>query len=145
MKKTNKKQIGISFNTEEDTLKGKVVDKLAFCNDPESEQHFILTFTDGTFISIGLYYDENDRKYKLESDWIPSTTPENVNNGKLDHWIDSNGNLRFYKWVKDLIDLGIWEVTENEVKELIEKHEKFKEELEYKEYLRLKDKYEKRD
>ena len=145
MKRTNKQQIGINFSTKIDDLSGKIVDKVAFCDDPNSEQHFILTFTDGTYISIGLGYSEDDQDYKLESDWVPTCTPENVNNGRLDHWIDSHGNLRFSKWVQDLVDLGIWEVSESEVQDLIKKQKEESEKREYNEYLRLKKKYEKHD
>ncbi len=141
MKRTDKKYIDIQLRrSNKDLLTGKVVEGMAFCDTPE--QHFILTFTDGTFISIGLNYNDDKEEWVLESDWISTTDPKCVNSGRLDHWIDSDGNLKFNKWVQDLIDLGIWEVTESEVQELIEKDKKAKEEQEYKEYLRLKEKYE---
>ena len=145
MKNTGKKQVCIDYRTTKNSLSGKVIDSVAFCNKPDSEQHFILTFTDGTFISIGVDYNEDSSEYILENDWLPSCHPENVNSGHLDSWIDSSGKLRFSKWVQDLIDLGIWEVTEEEVQDLIEKDKKDKEEREYNEYLRLKAKYEKPD
>lgn len=139
--KRNKKQIKFEFFSDyEEKLKGKVIDGVAFCNT--GEQHFTITFTDGTFISVGLDYDEDNSEWRLCDNYIDE--PSCINGGRLDSWIDDSGNLHFYKWCQELIRLGIWEVTEDEVKNLINKHNEETEKREYETYLKLKAKYEKK-
>jgi hypothetical protein len=138
--KRNKKQIKFEFFSDyEERLKGKVISGVAFCNT--DEQHFTITFTDDTYISIGLDYDEDNREWRLCDNCIDE--PSCINGGRLDSWVDDNGNLHFYKWCQELIRLGIWNVTEAEVKALIDKHKAEEEKREYETYLRLKEKYEK--
>ena len=116
-----KKQIRFGFRIDKnlsEELKGKVVQDIAFCDT--GEQHFTMVFTDDTYISIGF-------------------------DGELDSWVDDSGNLHFDKWCQELIRLGIWEVTEDEVKDIIKRKEAEKEKREYEQYLKLKAKYEKPD
>lgn len=142
MKKSkDKKQIkfGFRINYDFSELKGKEIKDVAFCND--GEQHFTILFTDNTYISIGLEYNEDEREWNLCDNYIDE--PSCINGGRLDSWIDNNGNLHFHKWVRELIRLGIWDVTEDEVKAIIDKRKAEDEKREYETYLKLKAKYEK--
>ena len=145
MKKCNdKKQIKFGFRLNpnlSEELKGKVIQDIAFCNS--GEQHFTIVFTDGTYISIGLEYDEDNLEWKLCDNYIDD--PSCVNGGRLNSWIDNSGNLHFDKWVQELIRLGIWDVSESEVKELIEKKEEEQEKRDYEKYLQLKARFEKHE
>lgn len=137
-----KNQIRFGFRIDKnlsEELKGKVVQDIAFCDT--GEQHFTIVFTDETYISIGLDYDEDSNEWKICDNYI--SEPICINDGKLDSWVDDSGNLHFDKWCQELIRLGIWEVTEDEVKDIIKRKEAEKEKREYEQYLKLKAKYEK--
>jgi len=130
-------------------LSGKVVDKVAFTNtDGYDIQMIIITFTDKTFIAAGVDYNDSDgRKDEpmLENHWI--LPPQNVNGGDYSahSWVDnSSGKLRFEEWINILRDLDIWKFTDEDAKAIMDKNAQQKEELEYKQYLLLKEKYEKK-
>lgn len=147
--KLNKSYYQISIDkhswagTPYDLLKGKVIDKVAFNNNSEYEdQHqLIITFTDKTYIAIGLEYDHDKDMYVLDD--IPIMEPECVNEGRLDTHVNSEGKLVFDKNWQQLIDLGIYDVSIEEVEQKIAEHDKRQEEREYEQYLRLKAKFEK--
>lgn len=132
-----------------DALKGKVVDKVAFTNRNSYDcQMLIITFTDKTFISVGVAY--NDREgYKdesiLENNWV--LAPQSINNGdySVHSWTDSDGKLCFDEWINILRDLGIWIFNEDDAKVIMEQKAKEEEEREYRNYLRLKEKFEKKN
>ena len=72
------KQLSVHNLSKYDSLKGKVVDKVAFNNRGEhDEQMFIITFTDGTFINIGLDWKEGDYgstdEPELGNQWISTS------------------------------------------------------------------------
>ena len=130
-----------------DGLKGKVVDKVAFNDRGCYDEHMlIITFTDKTFICVGLgYVDDHNDEMELQNNWI--YPPGVINGGDYRHhiWVDDNNNLHFDKWIQILIDLGIWELDMDEAQEIIKKNDDKKEQKEYEEYLRLKAKFEKHD
>lgn len=70
--------------------------------------------------------------------------PQNVNNGdySVHSHVDDKGNVTFEEWINILRDLGIWQFTDVDALEIIEKKQKEEEEREYKNYLRLKKKFE---
>ena len=141
--KRNKKQFKFGFKVDPDfsELHGKEIKDVAFCNT--GEQHFTILFTDDTYISVGLEYNDDTREWTLCDNYIDD--PSYVNNGQLDYWVDSEGGLHFSKWVQELVRLGIWDVTESEVKSLVDKYKEKKEKQDYETYLKLKAKYEKPD
>lgn len=147
MKKNKEyKQIFVNqycLEQQHDLLKGKVVDKVAFNNrsNCEDQHQFIITFTDKTFVAIGLDYNEDDDMYVLEDMYV--SEPECINGGRLDTYIDSEGKLRLDRNFQQLVDLGIYDVTIEEVAQRIKEHNKRQEEREYDQYLRLKAKFEK--
>ena len=60
-KSKDKKRIKFGFKIDPDLskeLKGKIVQDIAFCNS--REKPFTIVFTDGTYISIGLDYDNDN-------------------------------------------------------------------------------------
>ena len=136
------KQIFLNEGISYDTLKGKVVDKVGFTNWGNYDTHMcIITFTDKTFIALGTGYDdEDDPKLRNES-IIP---PQNWNNGnfRLFMHVDSNNKITYDPYIRILKDLNIWQFTDEEELAVIEKQKKDKEDYEYKEYLRLKEKFE---
>ena len=124
-------------------LSGKVVKKISF-NDRgyHDEQSLTIIFTDKTFISVGVRYCEDDsNEFEIANNWI--IDPKCYAGGFThDIWFDDEGKPHFRRWLQQLVDLGLWEVSEEEVAEEKERQEKEKEEREYNEYLRLKEKYE---
>ena len=135
------------FKENRKALKGKVVDKIGFVNRGYSDENiFAITFTDKTFIAIGAGVSEWDEFYKDEPalENFYTINPENYHS--LDKYVHLNNDNKpeIYKgsFVKVLIDLGIWNVTAKELQAWKEKHEKDEEDREYKNYLRLKEKFE---
>lgn len=127
--KQNKKQIEFDFDINPNLLSGKIIDKIAYCTD----KNILITFKDNTFICLGLDLNMNE-DYCIHSQLV--IDPSWVESGCV---LDKSGDIKFKnKLDKILLDLGIWETTDEEIKEII----KLKEEKEYIEYLRLKAKYE---
>ena len=118
-------------------LKGKTIKKTSFYanrNDVD-ENHLVITFTDGSYISVVI---EHDGDYYLD-DCIPSL---NLYNAETIGYI-SGGKFHYRKYYKQLIDIGaVKPIDENILKEkILEKN--MKEELrEYAQYESLKKKYE---
>lgn len=147
--KKNKEYTQISVNNLKnyEDLKGKVVDKVAFTNRGDYDEHlFIIMFTDKTYIAVGADY--NDAEYykdepKLENYWVMD--PECCNGGNYECHIhpDGKGNLIFDKWIQILKDFGLWELEMDEAQKIIAEYNKRQEEREYDQYLRLKAKFEK--
>ena len=130
-------------------LSGKVVDKIAFTDDGyHDENMFIITFTDKTFIAIGVRYrdlDNHDDEPQIEDYYV--MPPKCMNGGDFGcHlWIDNKtSEIHYDKWIQILKDFDIWQMSDSEVTEVIEKNKKAEEEREYQQYLRLKEKFEKK-
>ena len=126
---------------------GKTIEKAGIVNRGEmDEQMLLILFTDKTFVCITFdnYTDPDSdiEEVRLQDRWIYeySTLKENLSN--YHSHIDSNGNIQFDLWVQMLIDFGFYQLTEEEAKIIREKTIKAREEREYAEYLKLKEKYE---
>ena len=120
-----------------DKLKGKTIEKTSFypsMNDAD-ENHLVITFTDGTYISIVIEYD-ND--YYLD-EYITGLMYYDADAvGYI-----SNGEFHYRKYFKQLIDIGVVKpLDENILKEKILEKERLDELREYAQYERLKKKYE---
>ncbi len=141
------KQIHLDFDIAADKLAGKVVDKVAFQDKGSHDTQFlIVTFTDKTYIAVGVGYKDfydNDESLQIEN--FCADEPSCIDDGCFDchTYIDDNGNLHFSEWIKILKDFKLWDISEDECKEIIERKRKKDEEREYQQYLRLKEKYEK--
>lgn len=138
------KQIFLNEGISYDTLKGKVVDKVGFTNFGNYDTHMcIITFTDKTFIALGTGYDDEDDP-KLGNEFI--IEPQNWNNGnfRLYMHVNSDNKIIYSPYIRILRDLNIWQFTDEEELAIIEKQKKDKEDYEYREYLRLKEKFEKK-
>jgi len=136
------KQIFLHAPSDYDLLKDKVVDKVAFTNTGSYDTHMcIITFTDKTFIALGIGYDDEEEP-KLGNEII--IEPQNWNSGnfRLYMHVDSDNKIIYCPYIRILRDLNIWQFTDEEELAIIEKHKKDKEDYEYKEYLRLKEKFE---
>lgn len=120
-----------------DKLKGKTIEKTSFhpSMSDADENHLVITFTDGTYISIVIEYD--DGHYLDE--YIPALSSYNANAlGYI-----SGEEFHYRKFFKQLIDIGVVKpIDENILKEkILEKN--MKEELrEYAQYEKLKKKFE---
>ena len=141
------KQIFLRNDSEYNLLKDKVVDKIGFINRGWSDENiFAITFTDKTFIAIGAGVSEWEESYKDEPalENFYTINPENYHS--LDKYVylnnDNKPEIRKQSFVNVLVDLGIWNVTAEELQAWKEKHEKDEEDREYKNYLRLKEKFE---
>lgn len=147
--KLNERYKQISINSLKDyyDLKGKIVDKVAFTDRGYADENiFIITFTDHTFIAVGTHYkdiDSGDDEPQLENYWVMD--PQCVNSGNYENhcYVRDDGTLKFDRWIEILRDFGIWELSEEETLEIIERDKKKEDEREYQQYLRLKAKFEK--
>ena len=135
------------YRTNYDALKGKVVEKVAFTDKNSYDtQFFIITFTDKTFISVGVGYNDVSDLHRdepqLQNNYI--LPPQCINNGNYDvhSYVDSKGNVYFEEWINILRDIGLWEFNEVDALEIIERDKQKEEEREYQNYLRLKEKFE---
>lgn len=136
------KQIYLHSDSDYDLLKDKVVDKVAFTNIGKYDMHMcIITFTDKTFIALGTGYDDEDDP-KLGNEFI--IEPQNWNSGnfRLYMHVNSDNKIIYSPYIRILRDLNIWQFTDEEELAIIENHKKDKEDYEYREYLRLKEKFE---
>ena len=143
----NLKQIFLTTGYPTD-INGKTVKMVGFSSPTTSgygENQLTIVFTDNTFVSFEIDYDEDEHYVYINNNGYSSIEPKNINDGIQDHWFDSNGNLRFSDWVQKLVDLGIWNVSEDEVKALKEKKDKQQELRDYQRYLELKERFENKD
>ena len=146
------KQIFLHNDTPYDVLKGKVVENVGFTNIGSYDLHmFIITFTDKTYVAIGTDYkdlDNGDDEPKLENQYIFHPQSWNRGNFELFRYVDTSGNkkrVRYQRFIELLRDFGIWQFTDAEENDIIENDKKKKDEYEYQQYLRLKEKFEPND
>ena len=120
-----------------DKLKGKTIEKTSFYANmcDADENHLVITFTDGTYISVAIDYDDD---YYL-SNCIPSLDVYNANTlGYI-----SEGKFHYRKYFKQLIDIGaVKPLDENILKEIILENSMKEELREYAQYENLKKKFE---
>ena len=120
-----------------DKLKGKTIEKTSFYANmyDTDENHLVITFTDGTYISVVIDYD-ND--YYLSNN-IPSLGVYDANTiGYV-----SYGKFHYRKYFKQLIDIGVVKPLDKEkILENIMKKEQIEELMEYAQYENLKKKFE---
>ena len=120
-----------------DKLKGKTIEKTSFyVNSYNSdENHLVITFTDGTYISVVIDYDDD---YFL-SNCIPALGAYNANTlGYI-----SEGEFHYRKYFKQLIDIGVVKPLDEDIlkEEILQK--KMNDEVrEYAQYEMLKKKFE---
>lgn len=119
-----------------DKLKGKTIEKTSLHTSMNNtdENHLVITFTDGTYISVVIEYD-ND--YYLDQ-YIPALSWYNADAiGYI-----SEGEFHYRKYFKQLIDIGaVKPLDENILKEKILDKERLDELREYAQYEKLKKKY----
>jgi hypothetical protein len=142
--------IGSNYKNNYDILKGKVVDKISLATDRNNYDmnELIITFTDKTFVAFEINDDsddhESERRPVLENSFI--IDPQCYNSGNFDcHISVVDGELRFDPLIENRIKLGLWELTMEEAQKVIEDDKHRREEYEYKNYLRLKEKFEGRE
>lgn len=120
-----------------DKLKGKTIEKTSLHTsmNHSDENHLVITFTDGTYISVVIEYD-ND--YYLDQ-YIPTLSWYNADAiGYI-----SEGEFHYRKHFKQLIDIGaVQPLDENILKEKILNRERLDELREYAQYEVLKKKFE---
>ena len=120
-----------------DKLKGKTIEKTSLHTNMVSsdENHLVITFTDGTYISVVIEYDDD---YYLEQD-VPALSWYNADSiGYV-----SGDEFHYRKYFKQLIDIGaVKPLDENILKEKILENNKKQELREYAQYEVLKKKFE---
>ena len=118
-------------------LKGKTIEKTSLHTNRDSsdENHLVITFTDGTYISVVIEYDN---AHYLDQ-YIPALSCYSAD----DVGYISEGEFHYRKYFKQLIDIGaVKPLDENILKEKI-LEENMKDELrEYAQYENLKKKFE---
>ena len=119
-----------------DKLKGKTIEKTSLHTSMYhyDENHLVITFTDGTYISVVIEYDNN---YYLDQ-YIPALSCYSAD---VVGYI-SEGEFHYRKYFKQLIDIGaVKPLDENILKEKILDRERLDELREYAQYEKLKKKY----
>ena len=119
-----------------DKLKGKTIEKTSLHTsmNHSDENHLVITFTDGTYISVVIEYD-ND--YYLDQ-YITALSCYSAD----DVGYISEGEFHYRKYFKQLIDIGaVKPLDENILKEKILDRERLDELREYAQYEKLKKKY----
>lgn len=146
------KQIGIrsNYKNDYDILKGKVVDKISLANDRNNYDmnELIITFTDKTYVAFEIYDDSDDHESERRPILGNSSiiNPKSYNSGNFDcHISVVDGELRFDPLIENRIKLGLWELTMEEAQKLIEDDNRRHEEYEYKQYIRLREKFKNRE
>ena len=119
-----------------DKLKGKTIEKTSLhisVNDYD-ENHLVITFTDGTYISVIIEYDSD---YCLDQ-LIPALSCYSADAiGYI-----SGGEFHYRKYFKQLIDIGaVKPLDENILTEKILDKERLDELREYAQYEKLKKKF----
>ena len=120
-----------------DKLKGKTIEKTSFhpSMTDSDENHLVITFTDGTYISVVI---ESDDDYYLD-EYIPALSwynPDAI--GYV-----SGEEFHYRKHIKQLIDIGVVNpIDENILKEKILENNMKQELREYARYEVLKKKFE---
>lgn len=120
-----------------DKLKGKTIEKTSFYTSMKDadENHLVITFTDGTYISVVIDYDDD---YYL-NEYIPALSmysPDAI--GYI-----SGGKFHYRKHIKQLIDIGVVKpIDEDILKEKILEDNMKQELREYAQYETLKKKFE---
>lgn len=145
--KLNKEYKQIFAHTLKDynELSGKVVDKVAYTDRGYSDENmFIITFTDKTFIAIGVRYkdlDNGNDEPQIEDFYV--IDPQCCNGGdyRNQFYVHSNGKITFDRWITILKDFNIWDLPEDEALKIVEDNKKKEEEREYQYYLKLKEKF----
>ena len=120
-----------------DKLKGKTIEKTSFYSsiNYSDENHLVITFTDGTYISVVIEYDAD---YYLDQS-IPALSWYNAD--ALGYV--SGGEFHYKKHIKQLIDIGaVKPLDENILKEKILENNMKQELREYARYEELKKKFE---
>lgn len=142
-------EIDWSYYDNRDGLKWsqKIIEKAGFCKDGDrGEQMLLITFTDKTFICVTFDYKENNNstedEFELQDNWLIKSSQFEEALAKYHSYIDSEGKVCFDLWVQMLLDFGFYQLTPEKAKEIKEAHFKHQEELEYANYLRLKEKFE---
>ena len=119
-----------------DKLKGKTIEKTSFYvnRGDADENHLVITFTDGTYISVVIEYDDD---YYLD-EYIPALSCYDADAiGYI-----SEGEFHYRKYLKQLIDIGaVKPIDENILKEKILENDMKQELREYAQYEKLKKKY----
>jgi hypothetical protein len=142
--------IGSNYKNDYDILKGKVVDKISLATDRNNYDmnELIITFTDKTYVAFEIFDDsddhESERRPILENSCV--IPPQCYNTGNYDcHISVVDGELRFDPLIENRIKVGLWNLTMEEAQKVIEDDKHRREEYEYKNYLRLKEKFEGRE
>lgn len=126
----------------QDTLKGKVVDKYALYNgknDVDEESHFIIKFTDGSYICIGVEMDEFGGDYVLDNKYCP----ELLNYHSLPYYVSVTGKFFLDEYIRERVEMGVIEpLSDEEVEEIVKNELEERRKKRYKEYLKLKEEFE---
>ena len=127
-----------------ETLKGKIVDKYAFnkgFDDFEEQSHLIIKFTDGTFICVGI---EQDCTYLSNNIFDNKFCPELSCYDSIPYFIDIKENFHLEDFIRERIEMGVIEpLSDEEIDEIINKEIEKRRNDRYKQYLKLKEEFEK--
>lgn len=139
MKKENWIQLKSGIH---DTLKGKVVDRYALYNgknDIDEEGHFIIKFTDGSYICIGVEMDMLDGEYALDNKYCPELS----NYHTLPYYVSVTGKFFLNEYIRERVKMGVIEpLSDEEVEEIVNNELEERRKKRYKEYLKLKEEFE---
>lgn len=128
-------QIKLNDYSDVDKLKGKVIDKVRCDLD---NGYFYVTFDDDTYIALSVVIGDDLRHLKNEVLFHPSGRP------CLYYAADAYGKVHFYPRTQHAIDLGIIDISQEEIDEIQLRENKRRNDDLYKRYLQLKEMFEKK-
>ena len=134
-------------NRTKNPWKGKTIEKVGFTNDGDSnDKMFIILFTDKTFIAIEMEHDEdNSDEYHFADAFMYDIWGHEDAEAMYNCWVDGDGNVHLGEKIQMMVDLGLWNFTEEDAKRVRENYIKKQEEREWAHYLQLKEKFKERE
>lgn len=136
------------YNQDENELcNGKTIENIRFSTDGSHTTNFlIITFTDKTYIAIGIDYDEDEcQNYDpyLKNYFLQPTYNSNIIKDIVEKYsYIKDGKLCFVRWVEYLRELNLLNINKREIQNIINQKRNKEESILYEQYLKLKEHFE---
>ncbi len=130
-------------NRENNPWKGKVIERAGFID--KDENLLIIIFSDKTFLAVELEHVDDDEIAMTDAFMydITDQAESEVKYGGC--WVDDKDNVHLSLKIRMMVDLGLWEFTEEDAAKVLKNSKKKTEDYEYNLYLKLKEKFENKD
>ena len=131
-------------NRTKNPWKGKVIERVGFCNRGDyDDKMLIILFTDKTFLAIELERDEDE--FQFADAWMYDIWDGHEGaEARYGCWVDSNRKVHLGTKIQMMVDLGLWDFTEEDAERIRKEEKRKEEEREWQNYLRLREKFKER-